>query len=206
MVNRIKLPVLILSLVAAASAVFAQAKPDYLDSTQSVLVALKYSTIDAGQYRNTVVPVIAKPTPEPVLQHAPASAPEPETVIFNEDLSRFFKDSGPATATASNRQEDPTISLEDAVVAAVEAQNSISLPRGPVEQAILSVLQPPSKVIYLVAPFDEYTVQRGDTLYQIAANQYNDRLLISRILDANFDAIYNPNIIFEGQVIRLPRQ
>lgn len=203
MLNRIKLPMFLLSMLVVATGAVAQSKPDYLRSTISVLVALKYSTIDPGQYRSYVVPVIAKPSltivTEPVEQIATQSAP----TVLQEDLSRFFRIPNNAVADVPAL---PEVTLENAVVAAVNAQNSISLPRGPIEQAILSVLNPPSRVIYLVAPFDEYTVQRGDTLIQIAANQYDDAELVSRILSANFNAIYNPNIIIEGQVIRLPRQ
>jgi nucleoid-associated protein YgaU len=52
--------------------------------------------------------------------------------------------------------------------------------------------------------FQQYTVQPGDTLSAIAQDQYGDANLWTRLFEANRDQIYNPNLIFPGQVIRVP--
>jgi nucleoid-associated protein YgaU len=52
--------------------------------------------------------------------------------------------------------------------------------------------------------FQQYTIVPGDTLSSIAQGQYGDANLWPRIFDANRDEISNPNLIFAGQVLRIP--
>jgi serine/threonine protein phosphatase PrpC/LysM repeat protein len=49
----------------------------------------------------------------------------------------------------------------------------------------------------------EYTVQRGDSLYQISSKFYNDSNKYTLIMEAN--EISDPNRIFEGQVLIIPK-
>ena len=49
-----------------------------------------------------------------------------------------------------------------------------------------------------------YTVQAGDTLTKIAQQQYGDSNF-QPILEANQNVVTNPNLIFPGQVLRIPR-
>lgn len=59
----------------------------------------------------------------------------------------------------------------------------------------------------LISPyhgFEEYTVQAGDTLSHIAQVRYGNAALYPRIFDANRDEISDPNLIFVGQVLRIP--
>ena len=44
----------------------------------------------------------------------------------------------------------------------------------------------------------------GDSLSAIAQHRYGNSALWTRIYDANRDEIANPNLIFPGQVLRLP--
>ncbi|HEU0115280.1 MAG TPA: Gmad2 immunoglobulin-like domain-containing protein [Thermomicrobiales bacterium] len=53
--------------------------------------------------------------------------------------------------------------------------------------------------------FAQYTVQSGDTLSGIAADWYTDASKWRRIFDANRDQINNPDLIFPGQVLRIPQ-
>jgi hypothetical protein len=52
--------------------------------------------------------------------------------------------------------------------------------------------------------FEQYTVVRGDTLSSIARAKYGDAASWRRIYDANRDKITKPNLIFPGQVLRIP--
>ena len=60
------------------------------------------------------------------------------------------------------------------------------------------------------APFDEgvsgsfYTVVKGDTLARLAKSHYGDPLMYARIFEANRPMLKNPDLIFPGQVLRLP--
>jgi nucleoid-associated protein YgaU len=59
----------------------------------------------------------------------------------------------------------------------------------------------------LINPFHGFelrTVAPGDTLSAIAQQRYGNASLFTRIFDANRDEISNPNLIFPGQVLRIP--
>jgi|SRR5579864_2578505 len=59
----------------------------------------------------------------------------------------------------------------------------------------------------LISPyhgFEQYTVVSGDTLSGIAHEKYGNSSLFPRIFDANRDVITDPNLIFVGQVLRIP--
>ena len=50
----------------------------------------------------------------------------------------------------------------------------------------------------------EYTVQRGDSLWKIAKEQLGSRTRWDEIYEANRDAIWDPNLIYVGQVLQIP--
>lgn len=51
-----------------------------------------------------------------------------------------------------------------------------------------------------------HTVQTGDTLSGIAQQYYGDAGDFMRIYEANRDQVSDPNKIYPGQVLRLPRK
>jgi LysM repeat protein len=53
--------------------------------------------------------------------------------------------------------------------------------------------------------FLQYTVVGGDTLSAIAQRFYGNGNLWPRIFEANRNQISNPNLIFPGQVLRVPQ-
>jgi nucleoid-associated protein YgaU len=59
----------------------------------------------------------------------------------------------------------------------------------------------------LVSPFhgfEQHTVVAGDTLSGLAQQAYGNAALFGRIFDANRDILSDPNLIFVGQVLRIP--
>ncbi|SPH20791.1 hypothetical protein ASD8599_01532 [Ascidiaceihabitans donghaensis] len=54
------------------------------------------------------------------------------------------------------------------------------------------------------APIAAVTVQTGATLWAIARDRYGDGTLYVRVLEANSDAIKNPDLIYPGQIFDLP--
>ena len=48
------------------------------------------------------------------------------------------------------------------------------------------------------------TVQKGDTLWAISRDRYGDGVLYVRVFEANRDHIRNPDLIYPGQVFRIP--
>jgi nucleoid-associated protein YgaU len=53
--------------------------------------------------------------------------------------------------------------------------------------------------------FAQYTVVAGDTLSSIAQHWYGSAAQWSRVYEANRDQIANSNLIFPGQVLRIPQ-
>jgi len=61
---------------------------------------------------------------------------------------------------------------------------------------------------FLIDPyvgFAQYTVRPGDTLNEIAQRFYGNGDLWPRIFEANRNQISNPDLIFPGQVLRIPQ-
>ena len=71
----------------------------------------------------------------------------------------------------------------------------------------IQVTQSDAEAQYDSTVFDseeEYIIQDGDTLYNIAVNTMGDGLLWSKIWDYNIDTIKDPDLIFPGQRIKIP--
>jgi nucleoid-associated protein YgaU len=49
-----------------------------------------------------------------------------------------------------------------------------------------------------------YTVAKGDTLSRIAQQFYGDAKQWKKIYEANSDSIKNPDLIYPGQVLKIP--
>jgi nucleoid-associated protein YgaU len=64
---------------------------------------------------------------------------------------------------------------------------------------------------YLFAPVEEkevtefYTVQRGDSLSKIAKRYYGNAMKYPVIFEANREVIKDPNLIYPGQTLRIPK-
>ena len=52
---------------------------------------------------------------------------------------------------------------------------------------------------------DFYVIQKGDTLWKIAEKAYGDGSKYNRIVEVNREVIRDPNKIFPGQKIRIPK-
>jgi len=50
-----------------------------------------------------------------------------------------------------------------------------------------------------------YTVAKGDSLSRIAKRYYGDGNLWNRIYEANREQIRDPDLIYPGQVLRIPK-
>jgi nucleoid-associated protein YgaU len=55
------------------------------------------------------------------------------------------------------------------------------------------------------AEVDFYVIQKGDTLSAIAKHAYGNANAYPRIFEANREVIKNPDLIFPGQKIRIPK-
>lgn len=55
------------------------------------------------------------------------------------------------------------------------------------------------------ATVEYYEVQKGDSLWKIATNAYGDGNRHPDIFEANKEVIQNPDLIFPGQMLRIPQ-
>lgn len=60
-------------------------------------------------------------------------------------------------------------------------------------------------LIYPFHGFAQHTVASGDTLSALAQNWYGDATQWPRIFEANRHQLNNPDLIFPGQVLRIPQ-
>ena len=63
----------------------------------------------------------------------------------------------------------------------------------------LQVPAPPAPTV------EYYVIQKGDTLSKIAKHYYGDANKYPRLFEANREVIKDPDLIFPGQKIRIPR-
>lgn len=63
----------------------------------------------------------------------------------------------------------------------------------------LQVVKPEPEATY-------YTVQKGDSLSKIAKTQYGDAMKYPVIFEANKPMLKDPDLIYPGQVLRIPPQ
>ena len=54
--------------------------------------------------------------------------------------------------------------------------------------------------------FTFYTIVSGDSLSKIAKKYYGDAMKWNTLFEANREVIQNPDLIYPGQVIRVPKQ
>ena len=77
---------------------------------------------------------------------------------------------------------------------------------GNVQSTVTSTEQPASDDVGELKPALTYTVAKGDTLSKIAKKFYGDSKQWRRIFEANKDTIENPDLIYPGQVLKIPNQ
>ena len=56
-----------------------------------------------------------------------------------------------------------------------------------------------------VETFQFYTIQKGDSLSKIAKKYYGDAMKYPVLFEANREVIKNPDLIYPGQVVRVPK-
>jgi nucleoid-associated protein YgaU len=74
---------------------------------------------------------------------------------------------------------------------------------GTVARRIAAPFEPPAEVA--VAEGGSYLVRRGNSLWWIARRMYGEGVRYTAIYSANRDLIRDPNLIYPGQVFKLPK-
>lgn len=109
-----------------------------------------------------------------------------------------------------NIVEDAKNGLDVSVDVNLKQWREYGVKTATVEQPAAGTNQPPTLSVEQerdagTAPSAKtYTVQKGDSLWAIAAKYYGKGSEYTKIAGANTDKISNPNLIYPGQVLTLP--
>ena len=138
---------------------------------------------------------------------------------FAKDLGRklFSKDDEAPAEIAKHIEEDTPgiddlkVSFDDGIVniagkaRSAEAVEKAVLMAGNVagvEAVNIDGLEAPA----VDESVEYYVIEKGDTLSGIAKKYYGNAMDYPKIFDANRQVIKNPDLIFPGQKIRIPKQ
>ena len=117
---------------------------------------------------------------------------------------------------AMQNRKDDALAAGDELEPEVEAlrrqlnalnQEIAALERQRTEEPVTQVVTEPVAEPVRRAGDGDYVVQEGDSLWRIAGfgNIYNDNIRWPEIYQANQNQINNPNLIFPGQILIIPR-
>lgn len=130
-------------------------------------------------------------------------------VRASPDGRRLFDTNLTVSVEDYNIVEDATKGLDVSVDVNLKQWRDYGTKTATVEQST-DTSQPPTVTVEQeretsTAPTAKtYTVQKGDSLWAIAAKYYGKGAEYSKIFEANGDKISNPNLIYPGQVLTLP--
>jgi nucleoid-associated protein YgaU len=117
---------------------------------------------------------------------------------------RLYAENQPlATATADDQGKWSTVSPHPKDAGKIELRVDQLAADGSVAQRIAEPFEPPAATAQ--APTGQYTVQPGNSLWVIARKAYGGGMRYTTIYSANKEHIRNPNLIYPGQVITLPK-
>ena len=119
----------------------------------------------------------------------------------SSELEKYVKDLGLAAEDLEIRFDDGTATIEGSV-ATQEDREKIILAVGNVEG--VSKVDEEIDVVDESAQAKMYTVVSGDTLSKIAKEYYGDASKYPTIFEANKPMLKNPDLIYPGQVLRIP--
>lgn len=105
--------------------------------------------------------------------------------------------------TVNNADKEGTDSLERTVIALMtDVEANKKQQKLDQHQSYLTALDPLSQ--QRANQSRTYTVQEGDNLWDIAVRAYGNGFLYTKIFHSNPQILINPDLIFPGQVIRVP--
>lgn len=121
----------------------------------------------------------------------------------SEKLQKHIEDDNPGisnlnvqvedgVATIKGDTDDPS-ALEKAILMAGNAMG--------IEEVRAEEVTAPAQT----ATVEYYEIQKGDSLWKIAKEAYGDGNRYNEIFEANKEVIQDPDLIFPGQMIRIPK-
>jgi len=122
-------------------------------------------------------------------------APEKLKAHIEEDnpgISNLEIEVNDGVATIKGETDDPS-ALEKVILMAGNAMG--------IEEVRADEVIAPAQTIEV----EYYEIQKGDSLWKIAANVYGNGNDYPKIFEANKEVIKDPDLIFPGQMIRIPK-
>jgi len=135
-----------------------------------------------------VVEAVSEPEPQPQQELKPEPIEQEQTAAINEAVEQ----SEPAIEAAETAEVEPAeIKVEETVEEVAEAAVEETTEQAIEEKAVIKT---GSSVI----------IRRGDNLWTVASRNYGEGIRYTTIFDANRDQVRNPDLIFPGQVLKVP--
>lgn len=119
----------------------------------------------------------------------------------SRELERYVRKLGLHAEELDIRFDDGTAYI-DGVVADQKDKERIILAVGNVEG--VAKVDEDIEVLESGSSAEMYTVKKGDTLSQIAKEFYGDAMRYPEIFEANRPMLKDPDLIYPGQVLRIP--
>ena len=110
----------------------------------------------------------------------------------NPGISNLQVDVKDGVATIKGETDDPS-ALEKVILMAGNALG--------IEEVRADEVKSPAQTIEV----EYYEIKKGDSLWKIAKNVYGDGNKYPKIFEANKEVIKDPDLIFPGQMIRIPK-
>ncbi len=110
----------------------------------------------------------------------------------NPGISNLEVEVEDGVATIKGETDDPS-ALEKVILMAGNAMG--------IEEVRADDVVAPEQTIEV----EYYEIQKGDSLWKIASAMYGDGNKYHQIFEANKEVIKDPDLIFPGQMIRIPR-
>lgn len=135
-----------------------------------------------------VVEAVSEPEPQPQQELKQEPVEQEQTAAINEAVEQ----SEPAIEAAETAEVEPAeIKVEETVEEVAEAAVEETTEQATEEKAVIKT---GSSVI----------IRRGDNLWTVASRNYGEGIRYTTIFDANRDQVRNPDLIFPGQVLKVP--
>ncbi len=135
-----------------------------------------------------VVEAVSEPEPQPQQELKQEPVEQEQTAAINEAVEQ----SEPAIEATETAEVEPAeIKVEETVEEVAEAAVEETTEQATEEKAVIKT---GSSVI----------IRRGDNLWTVASRNYGEGIRYTTIFDANRDQVRNPDLIFPGQVLKVP--
>jgi len=174
--------------------------------TPLTLIASVFLISGCALWRD-VTPFAPAPARTAATQPAPAAAPPPPMVIgraaphFASEPSDFVCNDGASLRVTNEAAGIVRVSLNGGAPVSLQRADEGGLTAYRANGLVFRRSGPRAA---LASEAAHVTVRAGDTLGLIARRVYGDRLRATEIAAANADTVANPDLIYPGQVLRLP--